>query len=419
MSEEAEQPAVDLAALTDQDLVDHLVVAVEEEDVLFCCYWLRLLKERDVRDAVRLKHSWKGHSALNAAATFAYTTLRLCCLQLLLSCALVPLKTLPTPEWQPWATNQLAHWGLHNPTLAISLLEARDMDQVALLVDGALPPPPNVENLTGYQPLPPRPSPLFPQQNRAQTSAAPRKSRSPSSTAPVAGAPSPLLPDLPPKNSLPPDVSSTSPPPPPSNPPPPPPPIDGRLVFPRDHPHYLHIEGLPLVCTLDSAESFLASHGVEALRMSLARHKSSSDAYFAVTNRSAADLAISRLHGQPSPDGSHQLFVERQRPRISPETLHRLPVITVRGLDARTTTGDFVDLVRSTLVGSAKIEVRPQVQRGEVVAREGSFRVSSPISAERAVRLLDGLEREGGARVTASWEFEGGGQAWVEGEAAQ
>ncbi|GAA5890718.1 hypothetical protein JCM6882_000635 [Rhodosporidiobolus microsporus] len=162
---------MDPGALTEQQLVDYLVHATEEQDTVFVLYWLHEMKKRGMleikdgkaADGVTRKHSWKRYSALVAVAREEETPLRRLILQLLLH--FVPdsgdgeaLKAATTKE-RRWATHMVATWGFGGRQQAAVFKEkVLDVEPGDALdwIDRTLqlPPPPNPDALTGADPLP-------------------------------------------------------------------------------------------------------------------------------------------------------------------------------------------------------------------------------------------------------------------------
>ncbi|GAA5835095.1 hypothetical protein JCM11251_000163 [Rhodosporidiobolus azoricus] len=145
--------------LADQQLVDYLVTAATEQDVLFVMFWLKRLRKRQVENVEKLKDSRRKLSAIEAVGREPHTLLRLTILRLLLlSKASTPLEGLANLELSQWAQAVAATWGKSGRTEATDaayLLALEEDEVVADWVDHHLPPPPASEALTGYNPLPP------------------------------------------------------------------------------------------------------------------------------------------------------------------------------------------------------------------------------------------------------------------------
>ncbi|BGO92399.1 hypothetical protein NBRC10512_007481 [Rhodotorula toruloides] len=201
----------DPSKLSQQELVDYLVQAVEEEDVLFCVLWLQEMARRGMvcsregelkADGINLEHSWKKRSVLVTAVSGPATPFRHFILTLLLvhvrdvmSCAAM---TAAIALRAMWAISVLTSWQspavqgtsiVRTPRelLAMSATEAADW------IDANLPAHPSPESFTGCGPLPDPP-----QQNEAQSS-----SLTQAYSAPAAAA----LPTVPPASTVPPTAS--------------------------------------------------------------------------------------------------------------------------------------------------------------------------------------------------------------------
>ncbi|GAA5988495.1 hypothetical protein JCM5350_005213 [Sporobolomyces pararoseus] len=144
-----------------QHLVDRLVVATEEQDVLWVLVTIGEMKELNCLEmAIDATHSWKGYSPLESIARLSsLSVLHKHIAQLLLLSG--AHQTLEEGEeidnaeaqamiltWESIAQN--AH-----KLLSIDISEAADW------IDLNLPPPPNPENLTGEGPLPAPPTALL------------------------------------------------------------------------------------------------------------------------------------------------------------------------------------------------------------------------------------------------------------------
>ncbi|GAA6062157.1 hypothetical protein JCM10212_002369 [Sporobolomyces blumeae] len=150
----------DLHELTDQALVDRLCTPVEEDDVEFVVFWCRALAKRSVRKRVLLPHSWKYGSALAVAIARPPSACRVLILQILLHCAQYDMGT---PDWSramgaqtPWAVKVLEAWrnnGGFDRTDATRLVDMRTKD-AARWIEQHVPPPPALDSLTRFGPLP-------------------------------------------------------------------------------------------------------------------------------------------------------------------------------------------------------------------------------------------------------------------------
>ncbi|GAA5948584.1 hypothetical protein JCM3765_004935 [Sporobolomyces pararoseus] len=151
---------------TIQALGDRLVVAVEEQDVLFTLFWINEMKEQGVTEqAIVAKHSSKGHSALLSLTGSVLSPLRKIIIEiLLLSGAEVQLKEAVEvgTRKENWSfLSVLLDWtkgGREEAKHARQLLLV-PVEEAALWIDDNLPSPPNPRNLTGYVEIPPPPTP--------------------------------------------------------------------------------------------------------------------------------------------------------------------------------------------------------------------------------------------------------------------
>ncbi|GAA5890706.1 hypothetical protein JCM6882_000631 [Rhodosporidiobolus microsporus] len=493
-----------LANLSEQDLVDYLCTAVEEEDVLFVWLWLKRLEGRGQKSGARRKYSWQDRSPLSTVCAAPQTPLRLFILQLLLLTVDDEFfsSVLRGLDAQPWAVQVVRVFqerGASASPTAAELLSLTDEAAAADWVDTHLPPPPkSPDELTGFKPLPPpvtRPAPPSPPAADAKP---------PPNGLVVPYLPSPLSPPV--SRSHPPLPQGWSPPPPlfsppsptislvdPSSPAPqraikphpslPPKPASEppcyssvqvpltrrrKVLFPSDHPINLHLFPLPHTETPTSLTARLASltpplTGATNVRLHPVATAGSAQptqlrplslgAFLTLPSRGAADaLTIAVLNGElaPSPSSSSSpspscLVVERQTVHIPPAERWRFPLVTVEHLESAPQGERLPDLVRSTGVGAADLRVvavlpPPPLEHPSAAASSptssssssravaarlcssaaastaafragaggGTFRVSSPDAAQRAVELLDGLEQAGGRRVRARWAMDEG-----------
>ncbi|GAA5849588.1 hypothetical protein JCM5353_001891 [Sporobolomyces roseus] len=152
--------------MTFEELVDRLVVAVDEQDVLYTLHWLKQIKDGDYSEQlINNKHSWKGYSALESIIQSPFSQLRQFILQMLLlqgvdyrSKEMLDLAM----EWKNLEVlGMILTWDVKGKETAgdaarlfdLSLQEAGDW------IDQNLPTPPNFDSLTGFKPLPAPPSP--------------------------------------------------------------------------------------------------------------------------------------------------------------------------------------------------------------------------------------------------------------------
>ncbi|GAA5935131.1 uncharacterized protein JCM15063_003159 [Sporobolomyces koalae] len=144
-----------------QELTNRLVVAVEEQDVLFTLYWLNeIRKEKGLQPAINGRHSEKGHSALASIIQSPFSPLREIILQLLLlegadreSAEVVEAtrhsrNTGVLGILNGWKTVDSRQVKVPLQLLALPLPEAGDW------IDQNLPEPENAAHLTGFVPLP-------------------------------------------------------------------------------------------------------------------------------------------------------------------------------------------------------------------------------------------------------------------------
>ncbi|GAA5949366.1 hypothetical protein JCM3765_003386 [Sporobolomyces pararoseus] len=154
--------------LSEQDLVDHLCVAVEEKDVKFIVLWERLMKKRGgiVGQAYR-RHSWKETSAIELACSRGYSQTNKLILEILLHGCDNHLAALDfqreTRNARAWAAATMKEWfisGKAQAEAARKLVEMRS-EQAEKWIKAKVPPPAFPEKLTGLNPLPPRPTPAI------------------------------------------------------------------------------------------------------------------------------------------------------------------------------------------------------------------------------------------------------------------
>ncbi|BGP49195.1 hypothetical protein JCM10450v2_005078 [Rhodotorula kratochvilovae] len=240
-------------AMDRQELVDRLVTAVEEQDVLFCVYWLQEMGRRGMLDVersaegVNAPHSWKHHSALVTAVLEPHTLLRHFILVLLLLHVRHPpghpAVEVARERHSVWAYELMRKWDVrrqHQEAPARHLLSLSPTE-AAEWIDVNLPPHPNPDSLTGYGPLPPAPT---------------RPSRSPSPRPAVEVIDLTSSPELEPKLQLaPPPPAASSPPAPAST---------TQRGGPRDPACQVRLCGADASVTRDSLKKLLV--GFNALR---------------------------------------------------------------------------------------------------------------------------------------------------------
>ncbi|GAA6005966.1 hypothetical protein JCM10207_007291 [Rhodosporidiobolus poonsookiae] len=178
-SRSASPPPFSLSSLSPTNLVDHLVMACEEHDALFVLFWLRALKDRGCLDWARNKHSWRDLTALDALAAAPPTDLRAVLVELLRTAlSSIAEGSQRFRSVEVGGASAEIHCGLGEAPLESTaakqgrtLFEFDDDAEAADWIDANLPPPPRPDKLTGFAPLPPRPTtaPLSP--GRAYSSA--------------------------------------------------------------------------------------------------------------------------------------------------------------------------------------------------------------------------------------------------------
>ncbi|GAA5851251.1 hypothetical protein JCM3766R1_006044 [Sporobolomyces carnicolor] len=149
-----------------QEIVDRLVTAVQEQDVLFTLFWINEMTKADlVHQFLHARHSTRKCSAIEAVIDASFTKLRKIIFEILLLTQQTVLGTdaehgdlvrFATERRNPAAVELLRSWkflsrkDLEVPLklLSLPLAEAGDV------IDQTLPEPPNAANLTGYLPLP-------------------------------------------------------------------------------------------------------------------------------------------------------------------------------------------------------------------------------------------------------------------------
>ncbi|GAA5859812.1 hypothetical protein JCM8547_007039 [Rhodosporidiobolus lusitaniae] len=160
-----------MAELTEQDLVDYLVVHSEWQDAVFVLLRLAEMRERGMltmkgdesASGVVRSHSWKRCSALVAAVREEETPLRRFVLQLLLHHVARQghgqALTMATLLKRTWAVEMLTTWhtsGTEEASLSAHVLTLNP-NVAAPLLDERFPNRPDPSLLTGTAPLPPPP----------------------------------------------------------------------------------------------------------------------------------------------------------------------------------------------------------------------------------------------------------------------
>ncbi|GAA5960175.1 hypothetical protein JCM3765_002496 [Sporobolomyces pararoseus] len=144
---------------TIEELTDRLVVSTEEQDVLYLIVWIQEIKQLGRLEALNGTHSWKGCSALVSLVRSEWSTLRQLSLEILLAAGAEitnQVRSAAMEHGRIEAIETLSNWKTGGETkvndarmlLSISIEDAADW------IDQNLPLPPDVENLTGYGPLP-------------------------------------------------------------------------------------------------------------------------------------------------------------------------------------------------------------------------------------------------------------------------
>ncbi|GAA5989735.1 hypothetical protein JCM11641_002188 [Rhodosporidiobolus odoratus] len=164
---EAAQPAdIDLEQRekTEQEVVDYLVQATEEQDVLYVVHRLRRMKDLGMlwtaagnTSGIERTHSWRGCSALTAVATKQRTPLREFILKLFFFNLEDPLNSYSIDtdagQWKDWAKKIRDKWEYRWRAAsldALGLLRLPGLEAVAIWIDDNLVLPPNPAGLTGY-----------------------------------------------------------------------------------------------------------------------------------------------------------------------------------------------------------------------------------------------------------------------------
>ncbi|BGP25539.1 hypothetical protein JCM10295v2_004467 [Rhodotorula toruloides] len=166
------------ASLSRQELVDRLVTAIEEEDVLFTVHWLQEMDRRGLissregdpkAEGLNPEHSWKKRSALVTAVSGPATPFRQFILTLLLlhirdmiSCAALSAAIALRATWAISVLNNWQSPAVQETAIVRTPREllAMHLAEVAEWIDANLPPHPLPDSLTGCGALldPPRPS---------------------------------------------------------------------------------------------------------------------------------------------------------------------------------------------------------------------------------------------------------------------
>ncbi|GAA5890762.1 hypothetical protein JCM6882_000648 [Rhodosporidiobolus microsporus] len=403
-----------------QDLIDRLVTAVEEEDVVYTVFWLKemqkegLLDEDNGCEGVHLRHSWKQLTALEAAAKLPPSPYQLVICELLLlqtrnssQIAVLELtigvkKQRVSEKLDEWKTRQ---WDAGSsapeiscssscppsPTQRSSAEHAKhlfDLEPVdaADYYDANFPRHPREDEMTGNNP-PPR-APSFP------------KSK-PLSTTP-AGSPTPrhiVEQDFP--------RISTSPPP-PSTASAPMHQVSSAFVAPPAHlpkpppaptcPPYVRVffNNLPLDSTVYELQGLLAPTGIivrdiEPAQIGAIAHRAS----FTGTVQHATDYERLVVALHQSTLRSCTIFLNRTRP-VKTDPTH--PYVRVHNLPPNADSS-IRDLAKRAACGAYDFGWQPA---GDGATAVGWFRVESVTLAVLAVRYITG-QRVQAAVVRAEW----------------
>ncbi|GAA6006022.1 hypothetical protein JCM10207_007310 [Rhodosporidiobolus poonsookiae] len=151
---------------TEQELVDRLVLATAEEDVLYVLLHLRAMHElgmlwrTGIANGLERPDSFTFRSALTVAATAPWSVWS----ETILKLFLFNLENLDQKhvreaerEWKEWARNLAERWKYKTRAASLGVLDALRLtsaEEVAEWVDNSLPLHPNHTSFTGSGPLP-------------------------------------------------------------------------------------------------------------------------------------------------------------------------------------------------------------------------------------------------------------------------
>ncbi|GAA5844211.1 hypothetical protein JCM11251_006717 [Rhodosporidiobolus azoricus] len=427
---------VDLDTQTDQQLVDRLVHASEEEDLLYVEICLRRLIARGVKDAVTRNHSWKGISALAALASFPHTQLRQLLLEILLFrlCTRAPTaqNVFHDVEVQLWASKLVEGWeryGRFHAPQATAILSLPSEAAVAAWLDSPvnvqhLPPSPHPQDLTGCRPLPPPPSfismsdpvscPSTTRQNLntvislSTMDGAGRASLATGSPGALA-APTPAAGHAQVGIASPSAVDILGPPPfiasphfslPPVSPIPLPTPFVAPRLQCDDHPIRIRVGNLPTDVTEREVGDFFASAGFTISEVRTVLKNGNLEIYGTLPSRAAWSGALERVHGKLH--RGRRVYLDRDRPdfRKSAEECAQHPIVIVEGLPQDTMEGDFRATARKTHCGVVPGNVPSKRRHTSLDDREASSQSDlnlfsallpndSPAETSRSSRLQD------------------------------
>ncbi|GAA5835081.1 hypothetical protein JCM11251_000157 [Rhodosporidiobolus azoricus] len=348
---------IDFDTLTDQELVDYLVTASTEQDVLFVVFWLKRLRRRGVEDAVRLKATDAAH-----------------------------------------------------------LLTLEDDEAVADWIDWHLPPPPAPDSLTGCNPLlPDQPTPTHAQQCTRPPSLSCRSEpqqvsnvlcRDDKGTAipePPAASPAHSVPvqsktehlSFPPVSLPPPSDSGSSAC------------LGSSSSYPfASHPILLRVVDPSSAVSAVDLQQHLLELECEATVLRQNDAVQTSGRSFSVEVPSHA--AWSRLDDSlfRNPLRGWALRIERETPSLNAQALTSSKVVLADTSGRGFTGKEVVHLAQAVRCGAFSCTIEKKPSTAPYATRRstvGVFRVTSPPTAERAVKMLDGLDLGGGRRIKASW----------------
>ncbi|GAA5988489.1 hypothetical protein JCM5350_005211 [Sporobolomyces pararoseus] len=139
--------------------------ASTENHVLYLIIWIQEIKQLGRSEALNRTHSWKGYSALTTLVRSECNILRQLMLEILLVAGTEitkEVKNVAMEHGRIEAIETMLNWekGREDKANDARLLLTVSNEEAADWIDQNLPFPPDVENLTGCKPLPPRPTTL-------------------------------------------------------------------------------------------------------------------------------------------------------------------------------------------------------------------------------------------------------------------
>ncbi|GAA5823913.1 hypothetical protein JCM5353_007333 [Sporobolomyces roseus] len=151
--------------LLSQELTDRLVVATEEQDVLYVLHWIDEMNvQKCLEEAINEKHSWKGYSAIGSIILSPFSRLRKIILEILLLEGMGNESDNVLELFRVYDNTEvmefLLNWesgGREKAYDAVRLL-ILPLERAADWIKLNLPRPPNYESLTRNGPLPAPPS---------------------------------------------------------------------------------------------------------------------------------------------------------------------------------------------------------------------------------------------------------------------